>query len=539
MSVNFRQAKSWPYQEALKVIKNTADKDEILFETGYGPSGLPHIGTFAEVFRTSLVMQAYQHIASQDPALAHKKLNMIVFSDDMDGFRKVPTNVPNQEMLQTNLGKPLTQVPDPYGTHESFAAHNNAKLREFLDRFGFQYEFRSATEEYKKGNLDKSLLAVLDNYEAITNAVKAEVGEERRQTYSPFMPICPVSGNVLENSVVGIDKDKKTVLFNDSNGDLRESIVTGGNVKLQWKVDWAARWNAYGIDYEMAGRDLKTSYDLSSKIVQLMGGKRPANMIYELFVDENEQKISKSKGNGFTFEQWMDYGTPESLQQFLTETPTSGGKKLYIGTVKQYQDKYNDGLNNFEKLKPQSQIDSPAYLIHNGNPPKGTDVSYSMLLSIVSSSGVSSAEDLLGMALLYQKSADNNVELLQAMSEKAINYYNDHILPNKEFRQPTPEEVVALTEMRDNLADISPDASESDYQNAYYAVGKKHYGQERLREWFGTIYEVLLGQKEGPRPGTLTKIVGQQKMLELFDNGLNGNQNNDDLNKPVDTPKLD
>jgi lysyl-tRNA synthetase class 1 len=331
------QSKAWPYEEARKLLKRWPDGKPaaapVIFETGYGPSGLPHIGTFNEVARTSFVRRAYEELTSGAPT------RLIAFSDDLDGLRKVPDNVPNQAMLTEHLGKPLTQIPDPFGTAESFAHHNNAMLRHFLDRFGFDYEFVSATECYTTGRFDAVIRKVLYAWDAIMGVMLPTLGEDRRKTYSPVLPISPSSGRVLQVAVEVIDAEAGLIAFDDEDGSRVRQSAFGGAAKMQWKVDWAARWAALGVDYEMAGKDLIDSVVQSGKIARALGARPPEGFNYEMFLDEKGEKISKSKGNGLSLEEWLRYGSEESLAFYIYREPRRA-KSLHIGVIPRAVDEY-------------------------------------------------------------------------------------------------------------------------------------------------------------------------------------------------------
>ncbi|MGE5506348.1 MAG: lysine--tRNA ligase, partial [Actinomycetota bacterium] len=378
-----RSATAWPFQEARALLDErlkgeVPDKGYVLFETGYGPSGLPHIGTFGEVVRTTMVRRAFELLA---PGI---KTRLFAFSDDMDGLRKVPDNIPNQDLVRQHLGKPLTAIPDPFGTHDSFGAHNNARLRSFLDAFGFDYEFQSATEWYKSGRFDQALLKVLEHYDAVINVVLPTLGEERRQTYSPFLPVCQKTGRVLQVPVVERNLGAGTIVYRDEDGSLVETPVTGGRCKMQWKADWAMRWFALGVDYEMSGKDLIPSVELSSKIARILGARPPMNLTYELFLDDQGQKISKSKGNGLAVEDWLKYAPHESLALFMYQKPKAA-KRLYFDVIPRAVDDYLTFLGKFEAEDAAKRLDNPAWHIHHGKPPREeAHLSYSILLNLAS-----------------------------------------------------------------------------------------------------------------------------------------------------------
>jgi lysyl-tRNA synthetase, class I len=419
---------AWPFEEARKIVARLKKrpKDEVIFETGYGPSGLPHIGTFGEVARTTMVRHAFR-VLTDDKI----KTRLIAFSDDMDGFRKVPDNVPNQEMLQKHLGKPLTQVPDPFGTHPSFGQHNNARLRAFLDAFGFDYEFLSSTECYKSGRFDKALLTMLERFEAVMKIMLPSLREERAQTYSPFLPVCPRTGVVLQVPVVAHDAKAGTISYDDpETGERITTLVTGGRCKLQWKPDWAMRWYALDIDYEMAGKDLIDSVKLSAEICRALGGTPPEGFNYELFLDEKGQKISKSKGNGLTIDEWLRYASPESLSLFMYREPKAA-KRLYFDVIPRHVDEYQQFLDGYQRQDDKQRLSNPVWHIHAGNPPKpDMPITFTMLLTLVSSSNAENAETLWGFIGRYRPGVTPQTHpKLDAMVGYAIHYFRDFVLP--------------------------------------------------------------------------------------------------------------
>src|SRR6201993_3645921 len=394
------QSNAWPFEEARKIVARLKrkPKDEVIFETGYGPSGLPHIGTFGEVARTTMVRHAFR-VLTEDRI----KTRLLAFSDDMDGLRKVPDNVPNKEMLEATLGKPLTSVPDPFGTHDSFGAHNNARLRAFLDHFGFDYEFASATDYYRSGRFDTTLLKMLAAYDQVMAIILPTLGPDRRATYSPFLPISPRTGMVLYVPIVERNVAKGTIVYVDPDtGEKVETTVTGGNVKCQWKADWALRWVALGVDYEMAGKDLIDSVKLSGQITRALGGTPPEGFNYELFLDEKGQKISKSKGNGLTIDEWLRYASPESLSLFMYREPKAA-KRLYFDVIPRHVDEYQQFLEAYERQEPKQQLANPVWHIHAGNPPRPEiPIPFSMLLTLVSASNAENADTLWGFIGRYR-----------------------------------------------------------------------------------------------------------------------------------------
>lgn len=512
------ESNAWPFQEAEKLIKRLEksgnNKDYVLFETGYGPSGLPHIGTFGEVARTTMVRNAFE-------LLTGKKTKIICFSDDMDGFRKVPDNLPNQEMLAQHLGLPLTKVPDPFGTHESFAHHNNARLVNFLDGFGFDYEFISATDAYKSGSMDETLLKMLGAYDQIMNVILPTLGEERQKTYSPFLPICPRTGIVLQVPIIERDLDAGTVSYIDEETKDKVTVpVTGGHCKMQWKADWAMRWVGLGVDYEMAGKDLSESVKLSSAITRILRSTPPEGLSYELFLDEDGSKISKSKGNGISMEEWLTYGTQESLSLYMYQSPRKA-KKLYFDIIPKTVDEYLSHLAKYPELEGAERYASPIWHIHGDDTPdENVPVSFALLLNLVSASNAVNKETLWGFISNYSPGATAEEHpLLDQLVGYAMVYYENFIKPHKKYRVPTEEEIKALMSLKLQIEALPDNASASDLQTAVFSVGKEH-NYENLRDWFSALYEILLGQKEGPRMGSFIALYGKSKFIELINNTI-------------------
>ena len=510
-------SKAWPYEEARKLLKRWPDGkpggQPVIFETGYGPSGLPHIGTFNEVARTTFVRQAYEELTGQPTRL-------IAFSDDMDGLRKVPDNVPEQEMLSAHLGKPLTRIPDPFGSHESFAHHNNAMLRHFLDRFGFDYEFLSATECYSSGRFDEVIRQVLRNWDCVMGVMLPTLREERRQTYSPILPISPSSGKVLQVPVEVIDAEAGTISFNDEEGPVEQSAL-GGQAKLQWKVDWAARWVALGVDYEMAGKDLIDSVIQSSKIARVLGGRPPEGFNYEMFLDEKGEKISKSKGNGLSLEEWLRYGSEPSLAFYIYREPKKA-KSLHLGLIPRAVDEYWQFRGNYANQPIEQQLGNPVHHIHNGKvpEPRSLPLTYGLLLNLVSLPGIHDKETAWRFVQRYapDTSADTHAELDELIG-LAVNYARDFVVPTLKRRAPNELETAALKDLDGELAKLPADADGEAIQNIVFEVGKRH-PFESLRGWFQALYETLLGSSQGPRMGSFIALYGIDNSRRLIAEAL-------------------
>jgi lysyl-tRNA synthetase class 1 len=511
---------AWPFAEARELLKHLGgklpEKGYVLFETGYGPSGLPHIGTFGEVMRTTMVRRAFELLTGMPTRL-------FAYSDDMDGLRKVPDNIPNKEMIREHLGKSLTSIPDPFGTHPSFGEHNNARLCAFLDQYGFEYEFKSATAEYKAGRLNGVLQKVLENYDKVMEIMLPTLGEERAANYSPFLPVCPKTNKVLQTRVVETRPDQGAIVYEDEDGKLVETDIKDGKVKLQWKADWGGRWVSLNVDYEMSGKDLIDSVKLASRICRTLGGTPPLNLTYELFLDEKGQKISKSKGNGLSMEDWLRYATPESLALFMYQKPKTA-KRLFFDVIPKTVDDYLSHLSAFAEQEEKDQLNNPVWHIHAGHPPapEAEGLSFNILLNLAS---VCHSED---KSVLWQfitrYSADatpENSPILDTLVGYAITYYRDFVKPNKKFRAANDVERQALEDLKTALQGMAADTSPEDIQNEVYEIGKRH-GFENLRDWFKTCYEVLLGQEQGPRMGSFIALYGIPESIELIEKALKG-----------------
>lgn len=512
----FENAKSWPFEEAGKIAsrKEVKEKGYALLETGYGPSGLPHIGTFGEVARTTYVRHAFE-------CLTGMKTKLYAFSDDRDGLRKVPDNIPNKDMVAKFLGFPLTSVPDPFGCHESFGHHNNNKLMEFLDSFGFDYEFQSSTAWYKSGKFNDVLLNILRNHEEILAIMLATLREERAATYSPFLPISPKTGRVLQVKIDQYNVDDGTIVFKDEDGTVTELPVTDGNCKLQWKVDWAARWAAFNVDYEMSGKDLIDSVKVSSQICKVLGGNPPVGFNYELFLDEEGKKISKSKGNGISVDDWLRYAPQESLANFMFASPKSA-KKLYFDVIPRQVDDYTTHLKNYEAQEPSKRIDNPTWHIHNGNPPMcESDISYSLLLNLVNVCNTDDKNVLWGFIKKYKKEATpESMPFLDKLVGCAINYYRDFVKDKKSYSIPNEMQEAALQDLFNELSKFDGDADAAKIQEIVFEIGKRHPFED-LKSWFHTLYTILFGQENGPRMGSFIALYGVNETKKLIKDALN------------------
>ena len=512
-------SKAWPFEEARRVLKRYEKKDPekgyVLFETGYGPSGLPHIGTFGEVARTTMIRRAFEMISDIPTRL-------FCFSDDMDGMRKVPENVPQQELLKANLQKPLTSVPDPFGEYPSFGDHNNAMLRRFLDTFGFEYEFMSATEYYKSGAFDPTLLLAAERYDAIMKIMLASLREERQQTYSCFLPIHPETGRVLYVPIKHVDAKDGTVTFDDETGREWTLPVTGGQVKLQWKPDFGARWAALDVDFELYGKDHSTNPPIYDGICEVLGGRKPEHFTYELFLDDAGQKISKSKGNGLSIDEWLTYAASESLSYFMYQKPKTA-KRLWWDVIPKAVDEYHQQLRAFPGQTPDQQLANPVWHIHRGEvPASDMVVPFSMLLNLASVAGAKDKDGLWGFIRRYAPDAspETHPQLDQAAGY-AVAYFNDFVAPGRTFRAPSDKERAALEDLAARLAAWDGPLDAEALQTMVFAVGTEH-GFEPLREWFQALYQVLLGADQGPRFGGFIALYGVDETRALIEKALKG-----------------
>ena len=511
-------SKAWPFEEARRVLKRyekaPPERGYVLFETGYGPSGLPHIGTFGEVARTTMIKRAFEEISDIPTKL-------ICFSDDLDGMRKVPGNVPNQEMLREHLQEPLTSVPDPFGKYESFGHHNNAMLRRFLDTFGFEYEFISATEFYRSGQFDTVLRRAAERYDDIMKIMLKSLREERQQTYSIFLPIHPETGRVLYVPLKNVDAAKGEITFDDETGEEWTLPVTGGNVKLQWKPDFGARWAALGVDFEMYGKDHSTNTPIYDGICRVLGERPPEHFTYELFLDENGQKISKSSGNGVSIDEWLTYASTESLAYFMYQKPKTA-KRMYFDVIPKAVDEYHQQLRAFPGQDEKAQLNNPVWHIHGGEVPESTRVvPFGMLLNLASVSGAQDKAALWGFINRYAPDASPETHPdLDAAAGFAVRYFNDFVKPTRAYRAPTDLEREALADLRAQLASYDGPVEDEALQSVVYAVGRDRF--DPLRGWFTALYEVLLGASQGPRFGGFIALYGVDETVALIDQALAG-----------------
>jgi lysyl-tRNA synthetase class 1 len=519
---DFRDAamtsKAWPFEEARRLAKRfekkAPEKGYVLFETGYGPSGLPHIGTFGEVARTTMIRRAFE-VISDIPT------KLICFSDDLDGMRKIPGNVPNPESLTEHLQRPLTDVPDPFGTHQSFGAHNNAKLNSFLDQFGFEYEFISSTEFYRSGKFDEVLLRATEKYDDVMAVMLKSLREERRETYSIFLPIHPETGRVLYVPMKHVDSKEGTITFDDETGKEFTLPVTGGNVKLQWKPDFGARWAALDVDFEMYGKDHSTNTPIYDRICQILGGKKPEHFTYELFLDAEGHKISKTSGNGISIDEWLTYASAESLSYFMYQKPKTA-KRMHFDVIPKAVDEYHQQLRAYATQDDKGKAANPVYHIHGHNMPAShMVVPFAMLLNLA---GVANAEEksqLWGFIQRYAPDAspETHPDLDQAAGF-AVAYYKDFVAPAKTYRAATDLEREALTDLRDQLDAYDGPLDDEALQGIVYACGRDRF--EPLRDWFKAIYEICLGASQGPRFGGFIALYGVKETVALIDSALNG-----------------
>ncbi|MDR0640543.1 MAG: lysine--tRNA ligase [Holosporales bacterium] len=504
---------SWPFEEARKIVSRLQDlnKESVVLETGYGPSGLPHIGTFGEVLRTTFVLRAFRRL-SDIPA------KLFVFSDDMDGFRKVPSNVPNQELLSRHLDKPLTSVPDPFEQYESFAHHNNAMLRRFLDSFGFEYEFKSSTEMYRAGIFNGCISNILEHYDEVMDIMLPSLREERQKTYSPFLPICRRTGKVLQVPIIETNVADKTITYRDpETGDLVEVPVLDGHCKLQWKADWGMRWVALGVDYEMNGKDLIDSFKLSSRICRVVGGLPPENLTYELFLDEKGQKISKSKGNGLSMDEWLKYAPSESLAFYMYQSPKRA-KRLYFDVIPNAMDDYIDALEAFQTEPEDKRPNNPVFHIHDGAPPNYPEcLKFSMLLNLVQACNTADEDILIEFVKKYVAvgGSEETIIFMRTMIKFAITYYEDFVVGTRKFLVPDDRQKEAIRTLCNELSTMPQSSSTNDFQTKAFEVGKRFFSED-MKGWFKTLYGVLFGSESGPKIGSFIYLYGVNNTVNLL-----------------------
>ena len=523
-------SKAWPFEEARKLVARVkrTGKEEVLFETGYGPSGLPHIGTFGEVARTTMVRRAFE-------LLCDVPTRLLCFSDDMDGMRKIPETVPDPAALKPYLHMPLTAVPNPFGGgHESFGHHNNAMLRRFLDTFGFQYEFASATDYYKSGRFDAMLLRALEKFDDIMAVMLPTLGEERQATYSPFLPISPISGRVLYVPMKKVDAKAGTITFTDEDGTDVTMTVTGGNTKLQWKPDFGMRWAALGVDFEMFGKDHQTNAPIYDRICEILGAEAPEHYVYELFLDDKGQKISKSKGNGLTIDEWLTYADPESLALFMYNKPREA-KRLYFDVIPRAVDDYGAFLSAYQRQadKPADRLMNPVWHIHGGNPPPPEEggISFALLLNLAAVANAHDKSALWGFILRYAPHLKPETHpRLDALVTHALRYFDDFVKPKKQYRPPTEEEAKALSELADSLGTLPSHAAPEEIQQKVYDVGRRDPYKTTQKDgsvgvaqnWFNMLYQVLLGEEKGPRFGSFVALYGIDNTRNLIARAVKG-----------------
>ena len=500
--------KSWPFIEAQKILNRSPNKKEVIFETGYGPSGLPHIGTFAEVVRTTMVMNALKEL---DPTI---KTKLIAFSDDMDALRKIPDNIPDSDRFRQYIGKPLTDIPDPFGTHSSYGEHMNSVLCKFLDLFEFKYDLKSSTKCYKSGLFNEKLILLLENYDKVMKIMLPSLGEERQRTYSPFLPICPETGKVLQVSVE-VNSNDKTITYRNENNNIITSEVTNGKCKLQWKADWGMRWAALGVDYEMHGKDLTPSAKLSTQICSILG-KTPQLFVYEFFLDIEGKKVSKSKGNGLTIEEWLSYAPKESLSLYMFQQPHRA-KRLYFDVIPKSVDEYISFVNSYDQDK-----DNPAWHVHNGNVPKinSENISFNLLLNVASACNPENKQVLWGFIKNYKPNITPEThKIIDELASYAVKYYHDFVETKKKYKIPNKAERKALMDLKQSLSNLNKSAASNEIQKCVFSVGKQHY--EKIGEWFRTLYTVLIGQEQGPKIGSFFALYGLNKSIQLIEDKIN------------------
>ena len=508
----------WPFKEAAQIVKLRKPRSDrpVLFETGFGPSGLPHIGTFAEVARTSWVRNAFEEVTGLDTRL-------MTFSDDMDGLRKVPLNFPNQRMLKEHLGRPLCTIPDPFSESDCFSGYMNNKLRDFLDTYQFNYEFKSSSVSYKGGDFDQGLAILLEKVQDVHSIVAPTLGEEKRDSWSPFLPICPSCGSVYSTRVTEYFPSRGEIGFvcDGNGGDFAgcgaegEVSIFSGNVKVGWKMDWALRWYTYEVDYEMYGKDLIESAKLSGRIVRLMGKHPPVGMNYELFLDEEGKKISKSVGKGLTVDTWVEYAPIESLLYYIFQNPRRA-RRLYWDVVPKCVDDYLDALRKYPTIEPEKSPEQALWHIYgrgNSVPSYGAQVNFSMVGNLISALGTDAPDLLVEYLNRYDKKSDDYPVVIKELIRKGMNYYRDFILPKKQYRTPLASEADQLRQLLFALegADF---LNEEELQAIPFELARKNNIDPKL--FFQMFYEIVLGQQRGPRFGSFAKMLGLEHIQQML-----------------------
>jgi lysyl-tRNA synthetase class 1 len=513
---------SWPFIEAQKIaarVKKQDLPDPIVFETGFGPSGLPHIGTFAEVARTVFVKNAFEHLTGR-PAVIY------AFCDDMDGLRRVPKNLPNQDRLAEHLGKPLSAIPDPFGCCESYSDHMENELVKLLNHYKFDYQLKSSTREYKSGVFNPGLHLILENAEPIKQIIIPTLKEENRENWSPFFPVCANCGRIYTTRVTGYFPEQDTISYEcvESFGDefkvqgcghKQETSILDGAVKVGWKVDWALRWFSYQVTYEMYGKDLIDSALQSGRIKRLLGGWPPEGMTYEMFLSEEGKKISKSIGEGLSIDTWLKYAPIESLLYYLFQNPRKQ-RRLYFDIIPKNVDEYLAELVRYPGLSEKDKSDSVLWQIERSGhdvPVYTSGINFSLINNLISGMGSDNKNLLLDYLKRYDPKVSENKKTVSDLLDSGLNYFRNFIEPQKKYRKPTREEAEILKELKSRL-DQYKGEDEDEIQAMVFDVARDK-GIEPP-DLFKTIYQVLLGQDRGPRFGTFTKLIGKDRMKDLI-----------------------
>ncbi len=516
--------KEWPFVESRRILDRLErlGKSSVTAETGYGPSGLPHIGTFGEVARTSFVLQALATVAPKVES------RIIAFSDDMDGLRDVPKNLPNGQMLTSHLGKPLTAIPDPFGQEKSFAHYMNHRLRDFLDSYGFRYQFASSTESYASGVFDEGLRRIMGNYDAIRDLFTATIAEEKRAAWSPFFPICESCGRVYSTRVTELDTKGFRVAYAcdaplagkyGSCGHTGSTSVLGGTCKVGWKVDWALRWFSLGIDYEMHGEDLLDSARLSSKIVKILGGEPPELFKYELFLDEKGKKISKKIGNGISLEQWLRFAPVDSLLYIMYVKPQQA-KKMGLPILPEILDQYLELVAEYDGAEdsPVPFISRLSHGAHAGKLEGQKTITYSLILELILALNQDDPRIVRDYLLKYQPAIAGNVAYYEELIKDALAYYREVLLPSRKAEPADHLMDDTLRALRDELARLeaagtAPDADA--LQTMAFQLAKDR--DVKMKDWFRALYRVFLGQSQGPRIGSFIALLGYKDCIERLE----------------------
>ncbi len=526
----------WPYEEARRLAERVSSyppERAVIFESGFGPSGLPHLGTMGEVLRPAYVQHAFQVLgqvleeADSSSAAYRRPSRLVVFIDDMDGLRKVPESIPNREASAAFLGQPVSRIPDPFGEcHPSFAAHMIALLEKFLEPVEVSYELMRSSEMYASGRFDDALKLILEKHAEIIRIVTPTLREENRAGWSPVMPLCPACGQINSTLVTAYHPERATVEFSCERsfggshgcGFRGEQSVLGGKAKVQWKVDWALRWYMLSVDYELYGKDLIDSARLSGQILRLLGGRPPLGFAFEMYLDEEGHKVSKSIGRGVGVEQWRRYAPIEVLKYFLILNPRRA-RKLFLESIPQYTDEYLDALRAWGAADRRARRNSPLEFVLQSQSARrfNSTLSFGLVMNLVAALGSSERELIWRYLVHYDPAIEGDADtmkLTRELMECALNFYRDFIEPAKFHYTPSDGEREQLRALSAWLAQ-NGEAGAEDIEKAIYELGRQHY--DKPGKIFPLLYRVILGQERGPRLGAFIRLTTPARVAAIVD----------------------